>query len=104
MGKIDEESADFPSDRTLVVRVRTGDPRAFELLVRRHLRIAHAVARTTLNGDADEVDDVVQESFIVALQKIDECRDPARFRAWLLTIVRNRAHNQREYLVSCNSD
>lgn len=82
------------TDADLVARVRRGDGRAFESLVRRHLRAARAVARTTV-GNEDDADDVVQEAFIRALERIDDC-DPARFRAWLLTIVRNRAHNYRE--------
>lgn len=86
------------TDGQLVERVRAGDERAFERLVRRHLRVAHSVARAKLGGDPDAADDVCQEAFITALDRIDECRDPERFRAWLLTIVRNKAHNYREYL------
>lgn len=86
------------TDAELVERVRSGDPRAFERLVRRHLGVAHMVARSKLSGDSDDADDVCQEAFIAALERIDDCRDPARFRSWLLTIVRNKAHNRREYL------
>lgn len=84
------------TDAILVARVRRGDSRAFDQLVRRHLRAAHAVARARLDipGDAD---DVCQDAFIKALERIDDCRNPDGFRAWLLTIVRNTAHNHREY-------
>ena len=30
---------------------------------------------------------------MVALQKLEECRNPDRFAGWLLTIVRNRSRN-----------
>ncbi len=83
------------TDGVLVARVRRGDSRAFDQLVRRHLRAAHAVARSKLDIPAD-ADDVVQDAFIKALQRIDDCRNPEGFRGWLLVIVRNTAHNYRE--------
>lgn len=86
------------ADAALVARVRLGETHAFELLVRRHLAAAHQVARAALGRDRDEADDPVQEAFITALVRIDQCRDPTKFRSWLLMIVRNRSHNRRDYL------
>ena len=80
------------TDAALVRAVQLGDADAFEKLVRRHLRSAHQAARSLLD-DVDDADDIVQDSFIAALQKIDQCRNPARFRPWLIAIVRNRAHD-----------
>ncbi len=84
------------TDSALVDRVRRGDGKAFDQLVRRHLRSAHAVARSRLANDS-EADDVCQDAFIKALESIDRCEKPEQFRAWLLAIVRNTAHNRREY-------
>ena len=89
-------SLDGAVDGALVARVLRGDSRAFDQLVRRHLRAALAVARSRLGGLEADVEDVVQEAFITALERIDQCRDPERFRSWLLAIVRNHAHNHRE--------
>ena len=83
------------SDPRLVARARAGEARAFEELVRRYLRPAHAVALGVLGNPAD-AEDVCQDAFLAALEKLDECRDPERFAAWLLRIVRNRALNFRE--------
>lgn len=84
-------------DGALVERVRAGDTQAYNLLVRRHLGAAHGLARRIVGGSYDDADDVVQEAFITVLQRIDDLADPTRFRAWFLTIVRNRAHNFRDY-------
>lgn len=89
-------AADSRTDAALVDRVRSGDAEAFNRLVRRHLRVAHGVARSRLDGNHHDADDVVQDAFITALEQIDRCRHPERFRAWLLTIVRNTAHSYRE--------
>lgn len=44
-----------------------------------------------------DAEDVCQDAFIRALERLEDCRDPERFTAWLLRIVRNRAHNFRDY-------
>ncbi len=93
---MDTHTGNGDTDAVLVARVRRGDSRAFDLLVRRHLRAAHAVARARLDNPAD-ADDVCQDAFIKALERIDDCRNPEGFRGWLLAIVRNTAHNLREY-------
>jgi RNA polymerase sigma-70 factor, ECF subfamily len=82
---------------SLVERARQGDSAAFEALVRGHIRAAHAVALAVL-GSYHDTEDVVQDAFMTALDKLDDCRDPERFAAWLLQIVRNRAKNARDYL------
>ncbi len=74
----------------LVLDARRGDPAAFDQLVRRHLRAAYAVALAVLGRPAD-ADDVAQEAFVAALERLDDCREPARFSGWLIRIVRNRA-------------
>lgn len=58
-----------------------------------------AVARlveafSTLDGD--EVDDVVQETFIRAFTALPALRDPRSFQPWLYSIARNRARSRLE--------
>ncbi|MGK7310756.1 MAG: RNA polymerase sigma factor, partial [Candidatus Longimicrobiales bacterium M2_2A_002] len=84
-------------DATLVARVLDGDRGAFEGLVRRYTRPAFAVAVGIVKEKAD-AEDVVQDAFIRALERLEDCRNPAKFGSWLLQIVRNRAHSVRRYL------
>jgi len=79
----------------LVECARAGDAQAFGELVRRHLGAAHAVALAILQNPVD-AEEAAQDAFIIALEKLDDCRDSARFSGWLLRIVRNRALNLRE--------
>lgn len=83
-------------DATLVARAQRGDRDAFETLVRRHLRAVHAAALARVD-DPEDADDVVQDVFLTALHRIRECREPAKFRSWVLAIARNRAHNVRAF-------
>lgn len=80
------------SDRDLVKEALRGRKVAFEALVRRHLRAAYAVALAR-TGNPHDAEDVCQDAFIAALERLSTLRDPDRFGAWLLEIVRNRALN-----------
>jgi RNA polymerase sigma-70 factor (ECF subfamily) len=84
------------SDAELVARSRAGDGDAFGELVRRYIRPAYGIALASLGNPAD-AEDVCQDSFVVALERLEDCREPERFAAWLFRIVRNRAHNFRRY-------
>ena len=81
-----------PHDGELVQRARRGDERAFGLLVQKYGRAAYAVAYS-VTGRHEDAEDAAQESFLVALERLDECRSPERFAGWLMTIVRNRSRN-----------
>jgi RNA polymerase sigma-70 factor (ECF subfamily) len=49
-------------------------------------------------GDADEVDDVMQDICVRVITKIDSLREPERFRPWLAVLARRQAlrHRQRK--------
>jgi RNA polymerase sigma-70 factor, ECF subfamily len=80
-----------PDDATLVAAAVGGDPSAQRALYDRHRPAVYRVARAFATLDADDVDDVVQESFVRAFSSLARLADRARFGAWLLTIARNRA-------------
>lgn len=83
---------DSSGDADLVERARNGDRDAFGTLVERYMRAAYSVALSVTRKHED-AEDAAQESFVVALERLDECRDPERFGGWLMTIVRNRSKN-----------
>ena len=92
-------STETPGDGELVEKARRGDERAFGLLVQKYQRAAYAVAYS-VTGRHEDSEDAAQEAFLVALERLEECRSPERFAGWLMTIVRNRARNlvRREVL------
>ena len=87
------------SDPELVRRARAGSGTAFGALVDRYMRAAYAVA-PSVTGRHEDAEDAAQEAFMVALERLEECRSPDRFAGWLMTIVRNRSRNlvRREVL------
>lgn len=83
-------------DAALVARAHAGDGDAFEELVRRHYRAAFVVALAVAGSRAD-AEDVCQDAWVRALERLDGLRHAERFLPWLLQVVRNVAHNRREH-------
>jgi RNA polymerase sigma-70 factor (ECF subfamily) len=76
------------AERDLLVRVQQGDTEAFDGLVRAYLRRARSIAGRLMR-DPDDADDLVQDAFLRALEKIDSF-DPARaFGPWFFRILVN---------------
>jgi RNA polymerase sigma factor (sigma-70 family) len=76
------------SDAWAVRRVLAGRPEAFETLVFRYQRKAHAIARAQ-GVPPSALDDVVQESFLRSYGNLASLESPSRFGVWFLQIVRN---------------
>lgn len=76
------------SDADVVAQVLGGEREAFGLLVERYLRNVYALAYSYVRNASDS-EDIVQQAFISAFQRLDTLRDPRRFCPWLIQIARN---------------
>lgn len=81
------------SDAELVERARGGDGWALESLYRRHVQLVGGIARRMLR-DRSEVEDVVQETFLLAFEGLAKLDDAAAFRGWLARIALSRVHRR----------
>jgi RNA polymerase sigma-70 factor, ECF subfamily len=87
-------SGESAQDALLVERVLRGDTEAYGGLVSRHMRRAFSIAYRLVEHKED-AEDIVQDSFLRALERIGTL-DPARpFLPWFLRIVVNRSLNAR---------
>ena len=73
-------------DETLVAKSRTGDPEAFEELVRRTARLVFTRAYLE-TGDRQRSEDLTQEAYLRAWRSIRQIRDDTIFRPWLMSIL-----------------
>ena len=73
----------------LVKAAQQGDRLAFGELYTRFARMVHGILLARV-GRTD-VDDLVQDVFITAMQRLDSIREPESFGGWLMTIARHRA-------------
>lgn len=81
------------ADAPLLERALEGDRDAAERLVRRHIRPVTAMV-TRMVGNPDVADELVQDTFLVALRRLHQVKNPASLRAWLLTIAARRVRQR----------
>jgi RNA polymerase sigma-70 factor (ECF subfamily) len=91
----------------IIKKVRSGDRRAFRVLVEKFQQYAFNIAFRIL-CDEDEAKDAVQEGFIKIWQRINDFDGNSKFSTWMYRIVTNKAIDRlrsinRENLISIDS-
>jgi RNA polymerase sigma-70 factor, ECF subfamily len=82
---------DRGADARLAERIRAGRTEALGELYDAYASTALATALRVV-GDREEAEDVVHDAFVAVWRKIDRFdADRGSLRAWLMTVVRNRA-------------
>ena len=79
-------------DVQLIHAVLSGDDTAFDILVERYQKSVHAVAWQKI-GDFHYAEEITQDTFLRAYQKLSTLREPSQFLGWLFTIVNNLCLN-----------
>ncbi len=79
-----------PTDDELIARVRAGEHRCFEPLMRRHNRRVFRATRSILKRD-DEAEDVMQDAYVRAYEHLAEFRGAAAFSTWVTRIAVHEA-------------
>jgi RNA polymerase sigma-70 factor (ECF subfamily) len=82
-------------DLELVRRAQAGDVDAFGDLVERNRRAVFRAALAAVGSPA-EADDVAQEAFVTAFQKLSGFRGESSFKTWLLSITWRKAIDRRK--------
>lgn len=80
-----------PSDAALVVAARADERWAQEALFRRHAPRLNGLAYRVMGRD-DEIDDLVQDTFIAALSSLERLEQPDAFASWISGILVRQAY------------
>jgi RNA polymerase sigma-70 factor, ECF subfamily len=83
-------AAEVHPDVLLVERARQGDMAAFEKLVRQYDRQVFRIAQHIVQNRED-AEDVVQDAFLKAYEKLDQFQGNSKFYTWLVRIAVNEA-------------
>ncbi len=83
---------DAPTDQDLALRVRRGDVEAFGLLVQRYQDSVYSVGYRVLR-ESQDAEDLTQEAFIRAYEKLDLYDIDQPFGPWIRRIAANLAIN-----------
>jgi RNA polymerase sigma-70 factor, ECF subfamily len=89
----DPNAADPAADIELIQQWRNGDERAARALVERHAQSLSRFAAS--QGVREEVDELVQDTFVRAFAAIETFRADSSFRTWLFTIERRLMLDRR---------
>ena len=95
--RVSAAESPIASDLELVRRAQSGDTEAFGALVDRNRRAVFRAALAALRSP-DEAEDVAQDTFVTAFQKLGHFRGDAAFRTWLLAIAWRKAIDRRKRL------
>jgi len=77
-------------DVLLVNRAREGDVEAFEKLVRQYDRQVFRIAQH-ITQNREDAEDVVQDAFLKAYEKLDQFQGNSKFYTWLVRIAVNES-------------
>ena len=93
----DMKSYKRQNESALVLAAQKHDKEALQQLLIRNWPWLKGLVYSIL-GDADEVDDALQDICVRVIDKIDTLREPERFRPWLAVLARRQAlrHRQRK--------
>ncbi len=86
-------TTDNMSDNEVIETIRAGDRKAFSVLVRRHQKSLFRLSVRFIK-DSDAAEDIVQDSFIKAYERLASFEARSSFRSWLFQIAINTAKNK----------
>jgi RNA polymerase sigma-70 factor (ECF subfamily) len=84
-------------DEEIVARVQKGEHALFEILMRRHNQRLYRAARAILR-DENEVEDVLQQTYMNAFSHLQQFESRSLFSTWLTRILINEASRRRRKL------
>lgn len=92
----------MPLERDEILAAQGGDLDACSRLFARHWRTVRAWL-TGFTRDRDEVEDLTQQTFLRAYERLRQLRDPDRFMPWLRKVARTAAlsRGRRREIVRC---
>jgi RNA polymerase sigma-70 factor (ECF subfamily) len=78
-----------PGDQTLIQAVLDGEKAAYEMLYDRYTPLIRSICHDN-TGNLADAQDLAQDVFLRAYEKLQHLRDPDRFGKWLVGIARLR--------------
>jgi RNA polymerase sigma-70 factor (ECF subfamily) len=85
-----EAGSEQHPDVALVERVRAGDISAYDTLVRKYERQVFRIAQH-ITQNREDAEDVMQDAFLKAYEKLDQFQGNSKFYTWLVRIAVNES-------------
>ncbi|MEP0365968.1 MAG: RNA polymerase sigma factor [Cyclobacteriaceae bacterium] len=94
MISINHQATTQLSDEQVIRRVLSGEKEWFEVLMRRYNRTLYRVIRGYSRFE-NEIEDIMQEAYLHAFERLDQFRGASTFSTWLIRIGINEALQQK---------
>ena len=78
------------SDSDVVLRVLSGEKELYEILLRRNNQKLYRVIRSYIK-EQEEIKDIMQNTYLIAFEKLYQFKHTAQFSTWLIRIGINEA-------------
>ncbi len=86
-----------PTDQELIARCRQGDASGWDALFNRYYSpVARFLLQSASDFTAEDVEEVCQETFLTAIQRLESFRGQSQLRTWLFRIAANKAGDFRD--------
>jgi RNA polymerase sigma-70 factor (ECF subfamily) len=83
------------SEVEVIDKIINGDVALFEVLIRRYNPYLYKVGRS-YRFNHEDVEDLMQETFIKAYENLKKLENPAYFKTWLIRIMLNECYRKRQ--------
>lgn len=90
-------SAKDLTDTEIICRVIDGETDLFEIIMRRYNQRLYRIGRSFFHGDDDEIEDIMQFTYIRAFEKLSSFENRSAFSTWLTRIFINEALARKRY-------
>jgi len=90
------------SDEEILLRIRAGESRLFELLMRRHNGRVYRAARAIVRDEV-EAEDIMQEAYVNAFAHLGDFEGRAKFSTWITRIAVHEALSRRKRRANMNA-
>ncbi len=77
---------EYTEEQACINRIKNGDPASYASIVDTYKHMAYTIA-LRISGNVEDAEDITQESFIKAYQRIHQFEGKSKFSTWLFTIV-----------------
>lgn len=83
--KTNDHTSRTLSDSEVIVRIQAGEKELYEILLRRNNQKLFRVIRSYIK-DVGEIEDIMQNTYLKAFEKLDQFKHQAQFSTWLIRI------------------
>jgi RNA polymerase sigma-70 factor (ECF subfamily) len=80
------------TDSELIDKIIQGDKRLYEGIIRKYNQRLYRIARSFIKNE-DEIEDVMQETYIKAYQHLKQFEGKSQFSTWITRILINQANH-----------